>query len=158
MICWPSGERREFIACSAFTQRALAISRWVSGVWTCSKRWRCIVSGCAWLWLGLVLQMSVIGILWVSCLASKQWRCIALVLHWFVDWQHSITKERNSALSVSVCPSSSLFPGCAEGSAYSLLTPNLSAAVIGWRNWLVDLQLPLHSTCPCVWLASFNLI
>ena len=39
----------------------------------------------------------------------------------------------------------SLFPGWGEGSAYSLLTPCLSAAVIGWRNWLVDLPLPFHS-------------
>ena len=60
----------------------------------------------------------------------------------------------------------SLFSDWAERSAYSLLTPNLSAVVIGWRNWLVDLQLPFHSVrlfpgcyssaCLRVWLASFN--
>ena len=29
--------------------------------------------------------------------------------------------------------------------ANSLLTPTLPVAVIGWRNWLVDRQLPFHS-------------
>ena len=67
-----------------------------------------------------------------------------------------------------VCWPLSLFPGCAEGSAYSLLSPNLSVAVIGWRDWMVDLQLPFHSislfpgcyrlTCLRVWSASFNFI
>ena len=56
---------------------------------------------------------------------------------------------------------------CTKGTAYSQLRPNLSAAVIGRRNLLVDLKLSFHSislfpccyrsTCLRVWLASFHL-
>ena len=70
--------------------------------------------------------------------------------HCILAWEVGSTQQEHKFALITIerghhtVVTASLFTGCAEGSAYNLLTPNMSAAVIGWRNWLFDLQLPFH--------------